>query len=116
MPADGHVWERKFIFLIDNARRLIYISVILALRFPKQSQASVSPMPLTICEPYAWYLVVTCKHCGARQPIHRDSSEGRAELLRKYTTRCVQCGQTDTYEPDEIERYQHVVERRKKQR
>jgi hypothetical protein len=28
----------------------------------------------------------------------------------------VQCGHNDTYEPDEIERYQHVVERRKKQR
>lgn len=73
-------------------------------------------MPLTICEPYAWYLVVTCKHCGVRQPIYRDSSQGHAELLRKYTWRCVQCGHTATYEPDEIERYQHVVERRKKQR
>ena len=96
--------------------RLIYIRLILATRFPKQSQASVSPMPLTICEPNAWYLVVTCKHCGTRQPIHRDSSEGRAVLLRKYTCRCVQCGHTDTYEADEIERYQHVVEPRTKQR
>jgi predicted nucleic-acid-binding Zn-ribbon protein len=73
-------------------------------------------MPLTLCEPYAWYLVITCKHCGVRQPIHRDASQGKAALLRKYTCKCMQCGHIETYEPDEIERYQHIVERRKKQR
>ncbi|HEX7331089.1 MAG TPA: hypothetical protein VF290_06300 [Pyrinomonadaceae bacterium] len=73
-------------------------------------------MPLSLCEAYAWYLVVTCKNCGVRQPIHRDTSQGKAVLLRKYTWRCIQCHQTDTYEADEIERYQHVVERRKSQR
>jgi hypothetical protein len=70
-------------------------------------------MPLSICEPYAWYLVVTCEYCGARQPIHRDTSQGKATLLRKYTWRCIQCNQIATYDPDKIERYQHVVERRK---
>jgi hypothetical protein len=28
----------------------------------------------------------------------------------------MQCGRIDTYEADEIERYQHVIERRKKER
>lgn len=69
-------------------------------------------MPLTLCEPNGWYLVVICKRCGVRQPIHRDPSEGKADLLRKYTWRCMQCAHTDTYDPDEVERYQHVVERR----
>ena len=68
-------------------------------------------MPLTICEPLAWYLVVTCKQCGVRQPIHRDPSEGKADLLRTYTWRCVQCVHIHTYDPVEIERYQHIVER-----
>jgi hypothetical protein len=68
-------------------------------------------MPLTFCEPYAWYLVVTCKHCGVRQPLHRDPSHGRSALLRSYTWRCIQCQQTAVYEANEIERYQHKVER-----
>lgn len=66
-------------------------------------------MPLTVCEPLAWYLVIRCKDCGARQPLHRDRSEGKAELLRSYAWRCVQCQHSDTYRPNEIERYQHVV-------
>ena len=68
-------------------------------------------MPLSICEPYGWYLVVACKSCGVRQPIYRDQSEGKATLLRHYTWRCLQCLEIDTYEPNEIERYQHLVER-----
>ncbi len=70
-------------------------------------------MPLTFCEPNAWYLVVACKKCSVRQPIHRDHSEGKAALLRKYTCRCAQCSHVDTYDPHEVERYQHVIERRK---
>jgi len=70
-------------------------------------------MPLSLCEPFGWYLVATCKHCGVRQPIHRDPSQGKAALLRRYTWRCVQCGHVSIYGPHEIERYQHVVERRK---
>jgi len=73
-------------------------------------------MPLSLCEAYAWYLVITCKHCGVRQPLHRDTSKGQAALLRKYTWRCIQCHEIDTYEPHEVERYQHIVERRKTQR
>jgi len=73
-------------------------------------------MPLSICEPYGWYLVVTCKHCGTRQPIHRDQSLGNAALLRKYTSLCVQCEEITIYEPHEIERYHHVVEQRQQPR
>lgn len=25
-----------------------------------------------MCEPRAWYLLVKCKKCGGRQPLHRD--------------------------------------------
>lgn len=70
-------------------------------------------MPLTLCEPYAWYLVVTCENCGVRQPIHRDASQGKAALLRQYTWQCIQCQHVATYEAHEIERYQHTLERRK---
>src|SRR5690349_17618299 len=70
-----------------------------------------SPMPLTVCELNAWYLVVTCKKCGVRQPLHRDSSDGRSALLRSYRWRCIQCEHTAVYEAHEIERYQHKVER-----
>ena len=68
-------------------------------------------MPLTVCEPDAWYLVIKCKQCRTRQPIHRDYSEGKAELLRSYWARCVVCAHVDIYEPEEIERYHHVVDR-----
>ena len=70
-------------------------------------------MPLAVCEPNAWYLVVTCKNCGVRQPLHRDLSEGKSALLRTYAWRCIQCQHTALYEANEIERYQHKPERRK---
>ena len=69
-------------------------------------------MPLSVCEPFAWYLVITCKQCGTRQPLHRDPSHGTSALLRSYKWRCIQCQHTAVYEADEIERYQHTVERR----
>jgi len=73
-------------------------------------------MLLSVCEPYAWYLVITCKDCGTRQPLHRDGSNGKSALLRSYKGRCIQCQHTAVYEANEIERYQHKVERRKKPR
>ena len=73
-------------------------------------------MLLSVCEPYAWYLVITCKNCGIRQPLHRDPSQGKSALLRSYTWRCIQCQYTGVYEANEIERYQHKVERRKNPR
>jgi RNase P subunit RPR2 len=66
-------------------------------------------MPLTICETLGWYLVVTCKECGARQPIHRDLSDGQSVLLRRYTWECIECDDIAVYQPSEIERYQHIV-------
>ena len=83
---------------------------MLALRFPNEIPAGF-PMPLSICEPHAWYLVVTCKNCGERQPIHRDPTKGQGALLRTYTWRCVHCDYLGTYEPHEIERYQHRARR-----
>lgn len=73
-------------------------------------------MPLAVCEPYVWYLVITCKNCGVRQPLHRDPSHGKSALLRSYRWRCIQCEHAAVYEAGEIERYQHIVERRKKPR
>lgn len=73
-------------------------------------------MAISVCEPYVWYLVVTCKNCGVRQPIHRDPSKGEAALLRNYTWTCIQCNQVATYDANEVERYQHVMERRKRPR
>jgi hypothetical protein len=69
-------------------------------------------MPLTLCELFQWYLVVSCKRCGVRQLIHRDLSKGKAVLLRSYTVRCMQCEQIDVYGPQEIERYYHEPKRR----
>ena len=67
-------------------------------------------MPLSICELFEWYLVVTCKRCGLRQPLHRDTSKGKSTLLLSYEWRCIHCGRVATYKPSEIERYQHGVE------
>src|SRR5215212_760852 len=94
------------------------ISIIYKLQYwPAISLNKFRPvlaMPLTVCEPLAGYLVIACKHCGARQPLHRDTSKGKSVLLMNYKWRCGQCGRTATYEPAEVERYQHIVERRKK--
>jgi hypothetical protein len=61
----------------------------------------------------AWYLVVTCKRCNTRQAMHRDTSRGKAALLRSYKWRCVQCQSVGAYNAVEVERYQHVpVEQR----
>ena len=73
-------------------------------------------MPLSDCEPYQWYLVIKCERCGRPQPMYRDPSNGKAELLRSYWWRCVECLEIGMYEPHQVERYQHVVERREKPR
>ena len=73
-------------------------------------------MPLSFCEPFAWYLVITCKNCGTRQPLHRDPSQGTSALLRSYKGHCIHCQHTAVYEAKEIERYQHRVEGRKNPR
>ena len=73
-------------------------------------------MPLSDCEPFKWYLVVTCRNCGHKQPLFRDTSGGKGRIRETYKHRCEQCQHHDAYEPEEIERYHHVVERRKKPR
>jgi len=73
-------------------------------------------MQLRDCKPFEWYFVVTCPDCKARQAMFRDSSNGRAPIRRTYEYECDQCGSKSFYEPEDIERYQHVVERRKKPR
>ena len=60
-------------------------------------------MPLTLCEPFQWYLVARCKQCGVRQPTYRDFSDGKSALLRNYTWRCIQCEHIAVYEPTEID-------------
>ena len=45
-----------------------------------------------------------------------DPSKGRARIRHTYSHRCDKCESETFYEPEDIERYQHVVERRKKPR
>jgi hypothetical protein len=66
-------------------------------------------MRLSACEPQQWYLVIACEHCGIRQPILRDPSAGRSDLVRMYWWRCEECFHIAVYEPHEIERYQHLT-------
>lgn len=51
-----------------------------------------------------------------RQAIFRDPSNGRARIRQTYQHQCDQCGTEMFHEPEEIERYQHIVERRRKPR
>ena len=62
-------------------------------------------MPLHVCEPGQWYLVVTCKGCGTRGPILHDLSEGQSKIMAVYTWRCPMCDHIDQYDEDDIERY-----------
>ena len=73
-------------------------------------------MRLSECEPYKWYLVVTCEACGTRQALFRDVSEGKARIRLSYKYTCEKCRGVDAYEPEQIERYHHIVERRKQPR
>jgi hypothetical protein len=40
--------------------------------------------------------------------MRRDRSAGKSELDRMYWWRCVACLHMAMYEPDQIERYQHL--------
>jgi len=66
-------------------------------------------MPLSDCEPFEGYLIVTCKQCGHKQSLFRDVSKGKARIRQTYPHRCEKCQHREVYEPEEIERYQHVV-------
>ena len=67
------------------------------------------PMPLHVCEPGEWYLVVTCRGCQTRGPLVHDLSQGRAEIVAVYTWRCPVCDHIDQYDVDDIERYRHPL-------
>lgn len=73
-------------------------------------------MVLSNCEPFQWYFVVTCPACETRQALFRDPSNGRAKLRRTYEHVCDKCHSESFYEPDDIERYQHIIERQEKPR
>jgi hypothetical protein len=68
-------------------------------------------MPLSDLLPFKWYLVVTCPNCRTRQALFADPSHGKATIRRTYSHQCDVCQAVGIYEPEHIERYQHVVER-----
>jgi len=73
-------------------------------------------MLLRSCEPFEWYFVVTCPDCKTRQAIFHDPSKGRGRIRLTYSHHCDKCESDGFYEAEDVERYQHVVERRKKPR
>ena len=68
-------------------------------------------MPLSDCEPFAWYFVITCENCGHKLPLFRDLSEGTSTINATYKVTCENCKQVGYYENEQIERYQHLVDR-----
>jgi ssDNA-binding Zn-finger/Zn-ribbon topoisomerase 1 len=73
-------------------------------------------MLLSECQPFEWYLVISCEKCGARQVLFRDPTKGKGRIRDVYEHRCYKCQYVGYYDADQIERYQHVVERRKEAR
>jgi hypothetical protein len=45
-------------------------------------------------------------------PLFRDPSHGKAAIRQTYKHRCETCQHADYYEPEDIERYQHVSDER----
>ena len=84
--------------------------------FPYTKFRQLSPMLLSACKPFQWYFVVTCPDCKTRQAIFHDPSHGQARIRQTYQHRCDKCGTEKFYEPEDIERYQHIVERRRQPR
>jgi hypothetical protein len=68
-------------------------------------------MPMSSCEPFAWYVVIRCEHCGTRQPLLRDLSEGKNSINAIYRVCCEKCGHVGHYDSDGeyVERYQHTA-------
>ena len=73
-------------------------------------------MLLSECTPFEWYFVVTCPHCKTRQALFPDPSKGQAKIRHTYEHRCDKCQTDSFYEPEDIGRYEHIVERRTKPR
>jgi len=70
-------------------------------------------MLISDCEPFKWYIVITCEKCGSKQAIFRDLTEGKSKIRATYPHECEECKHFACYDDDRIERYQHIVERRK---
>jgi predicted nucleic-acid-binding Zn-ribbon protein len=70
-------------------------------------------MLISECQPFQWYLVVSCERCGTKQALFRDQTKGTGKIRDVYEHRCDKCQHVGYYDADQIERYQHVVERRK---
>jgi DNA-directed RNA polymerase subunit RPC12/RpoP len=48
-----------------------------------------------------------CAACKTKQVLFADLSNGKAEINAIYHVACPQCGNTSSYQPEEIERYHH---------
>ena len=57
--------------------------------------------------PGEWYILFVCKSCKAKQVLFPDLSKGKAKINATYTVRCPQCDHEDSYESEELERYEH---------
>ena len=66
-------------------------------------------MLLSECIPFEWYFVVTCPRCKTRQALFHDPSHGKAKIRHTYEHRCDKCKAESFYEPEDIERYQHIA-------
>jgi hypothetical protein len=57
--------------------------------------------------PGEWYLCYSCKSCHSRQVLFPDLSNGQTTLNVSYEVTCENCKHRASYEPEELERYQH---------
>ena len=64
--------------------------------------------PVLKFEPGEWYLVVTCKQCGFRQPMIHDLSRGKSSIDASYQWCCPMCEHLDAYHGTDVERYEHA--------
>lgn len=69
-------------------------------------------MLISNCKPFEWYFVVQCSECKTQQAIFHDPSNGNARIRHTYKHRCDKCNADEYYEPEDIQRYHHIVERR----
>jgi len=58
--------------------------------------------------PGEWYLRYTCPNCQAAHILFRDLTRGAAPIRATYFIECPACRLKETYESQDIERYQHL--------
>ena len=49
-----------------------------------------------------------CKGCDKKQVLFPDLSDGQSKISATYFVDCPHCGRKDSYDSDNIERYQHL--------